>query len=766
MSFIYGTAGNDSLVGSADGPGNSLDYLVGREGNDTLAAGGVSQTLDGLAGDDVLIGKSGTQAYGGQGHDLLQGVDDGFGDDGNDTITGFTGAGGFFGSSLRGGGGNDSIIGTDHADLISGGGGTNVIIAGAGNDVFMAFDYAHHGGIVEYGSVVSDGHPGSNTIDGGPGNDTLRFSEFVGGSHGVLGNARVDLASGTATTESFIDTYSYNNYIGPGYYQFSSFENAETGDGADSINGTSGANYLEGNKGADTISGGEGDDRIVGDSFRLNFGIEGSNLLRGEGGNDSIAGGDVADRIEGGSGADTVDGGDGADLVFGGDGADRLDGGRGADTLTGGAGADTFVFYNNSFDAHAAFANVVTDWSPGEPLLFEPGLFGSASRGYVERTAVSYDAAYDDATAIIRSANVVFVATQVGSDVVIFADTSARQFESAKTLDDAVILQGRSLSDISAASIQNAVAVDIGAGPTPPPGGTPPAGGPPSAGGGVTFEAINPSAALTISATDKVVFSGGSATQASILYGADTITIVLGGTTVVFGPGIAAASQAGNLAFPDGSAFYIGLGEPNSFVGRATGDAAFGGLGDDTLDGAAGGDLLHGNQGVDRLIGGDGDDTVYGGQDDDILLLGDGLNFGQGNKGQDMVTGGAGADTLLGGQDNDTIQGDAGPDLLIGNRGDDSIAGGAGNDTLYGESGTDVLSGGAGADAFHAYVGQEIDRIVDFDRAAGDRIVLNPGVAYNATQVGSDVVVTLGGSDQFVLVGVSLASLTGDWIGP
>jgi hypothetical protein len=39
------------------------------------------------------------------------------------------------------------------------------------------------------------------------------------------------------------------------------------------------------------------------------------------------------------------------------------------------------------------------------------------------------------------------------------------------------------------------------------------------------------------------------------------------------------------------------------------------------------------------------------------------------------------------------------------------------------------------------------------------------GMTHSESQVGADVVVNLGGGDQFVLVGVTLASLTGDWIG-
>ncbi len=38
-------------------------------------------------------------------------------------------------------------------------------------------------------------------------------------------------------------------------------------------------------------------------------------------------------------------------------------------------------------------------------------------------------------------------------------------------------------------------------------------------------------------------------------------------------------------------------------------------------------------------------------------------------------------------------------------------------------------------------------------------------MTHSESQVGADVVVNLGGGDQFVLANVTLATLTGDWIG-
>src|SRR6185436_14477579 len=54
--------------------------------------------------------------------------------------------------------------------------------------------------------------------------------------------------------------------------------------------------------------------------------------------------------------------------------------------------------------------------------------------------------------------------------------------------------------------------------------------------------------------------------------------------------------------------------------------------------------------------------------------------------------------------------------------------GGAGNDTLSGGAGADVLDGGSGADRFvfdSAPGARNVDEIVDFSAAQGDRIVLD-----------------------------------------
>jgi serralysin len=77
----------------------------------------------------------------------------------------------------------------------------------------------------------------------------------------------------------------------------------------------------------------------------------------------------------------------------------------------------------------------------------------------------------------------------------------------------------------------------------------------------------------------------------------------------------------------------------------------------------------------------------------------------------------------------------------------------------------DSLTGGLGAEIYHASSDAGIERILDFSRAQGDRIMLDPGTSYSVHQSGADTVIDLsGGVSQMILVGVSASTLQGDWI--
>ncbi|MBZ4022933.1 hypothetical protein CKO11_10725 [Rhodobacter sp. TJ_12] len=298
MANIYGTSGNDSLLGT-----RYDDRITGAAGDDTLAGEGGHDRIEGGTGNDVLSG--------GTGNDTLIGNED------NDVIDG--------------GAGDDQIYGGTGDDTLSAGAGANTVYGGAGNDVWLGGDslafgtdavYLEEGDDLAYVGWFVSGAP--DTIDAGTGNDTLSLENIPGAYD--LGITLND--TGAATTSGFGSVVS-------------GFENVIGNDGNNALTGNSAANMLDGGLGNDTLSGNAGDDSLYGgagdDSV---IGGTGADLLTGDAGSDTLAGGDGNDTLSGGAENDLLYGDADADSLDGGTGDDTLDGGAGDDTLHGGAGAD------------------------------------------------------------------------------------------------------------------------------------------------------------------------------------------------------------------------------------------------------------------------------------------------------------------------------------------------------------------------------------------------------------------------------------------
>ena len=201
----------------------------------------------------------------------------------------------------------------------------------------------------------------------------------------------------------------------------------------------------------------------------------------------------------------------------------------------------------------------------------------------------------------------------------------------------------------------------------------------------------------------------------------------------------------------------IGNAADNALAGGGGNDSLSGGEGRSYLRGEAGDDIIrggslfddiHGNMGADTEYGGEGDDWVVGGQHNDQLFGEGGADIVYGNMGDDVLYGGPGADLMRGGQDNDVIHGEDGDDWISGDRG------------------ADTLWGGAGADSFHTWGEAGLDRIMDFNRAEGDRVLVSEGATFSVAQSGADVLVSLSGGAQLTLANVNVAALTEGWIVP
>jgi phospholipase/lecithinase/hemolysin len=198
---------------------------------------------------------------------------------------------------------------------------------------------------------------------------------------------------------------------------------------------------------------------------------------------------------------------------------------------------------------------------------------------------------------------------------------------------------------------------------------------------------------------------------------------------------------------------------------RGSDMAVQGGPNNDSIFAIGGSNILLGAGGADSITGGTGHDTINGNMGDDVILArsasGDQLLGGQGNDWIDLtastahnfVNGNLGNDVLIGGSGGDTLRGGQGNDLIVG---------GSGADWISGDRGDDTLTGGGGADTFHAAYGS--DRVTDFDQAQGDRVQIDAGVTYTASQVGPDTVIDLSNGAHMTLAGVQMTTLTDGWI--
>ena len=756
-TYIRGTAGDDSLVGTA-----LADNLDGGAGNDTL---------DGLAGADKLIGGLGNDTYivdnagdivtelANEGSDIVRasvtytlsanvenltltgtGAINGTGNALDNILTGNTGT-----NTLSGGAGNDTYIVQNTTDIVteSAGGGTDTVQSSVSftlgaeveNLVLTGTSAINGTGNALNNLIVANA--GSNVLAGGTGTDTL---SYISAASGVTVSLAVTTAQATGGSGS--DTISaFENLIGSAF--------------ADTLTGAAGANTLTGgagndtyvvqdttdvvvevaNEGIDTVQssvtfvlGAEVENLVLTGTAAINgTGNALNNLIVANAGNNILSGGLGTDTVSfagsssgvsvslalttaqttGGSGSDTLSG---FENIVGSSFADNLVDAIGVNTLTGGAGNDTYTIQDLG-DVIVENAGEGTD---------------------TVNSSVSYT----------LSANVENLTLTGGS-----ATNGA-----GNDLDNIIV--GNAANNSLSGGAGNDT-LDGGAGSDSLAGGT----------GNDVY----------------IVDSAGDTVTEAAAEGIDRIQTAL---TYTLGVNIE------NLTLT-GSASVNGTGNAldNEIIGNAGANTLTGGDGNDTLDGGAG---------IDTLVGGLGDDTYVVDAAGDIVteaanagtdtirtllasysiatltnienltgiatvaqtLTGNaGNNTITGNTGADRLDGGAGADTLIGGAGNDTYVVDnagdvvteaasAGTDTietglslysiaallnvenltgtattgqtLTGNSGANVITGGSGNDTIDGGAGADTMSGGTGNDTYVVDVAGDI--ITELANAGSDTI--------------------------------------------
>ncbi|MDH4278926.1 MAG: endonuclease/exonuclease/phosphatase family protein [Acidimicrobiia bacterium] len=171
---IEGTAGGDLIFGTS---GNDIiftyggdDTIFGRSGNDIICSGDGDDVISASDGDDRVDAGSGDDTvYSGDGDDLVVAVT------GDNTITG-----GWGDDHIIAGQGDDTVFAGGGDDVVDVGDGANTVVAGPGDDdvtggtdgdqLFLGFgdDVARSGA----GDDQIYGGPGDDTVDAGAGTDT------------------------------------------------------------------------------------------------------------------------------------------------------------------------------------------------------------------------------------------------------------------------------------------------------------------------------------------------------------------------------------------------------------------------------------------------------------------------------------------------------------------------------------------------------------------------------------------------------------------
>jgi Ca2+-binding RTX toxin-like protein len=327
--FQLGGAGNDSfsvdesageVISAGDGDdrvslnGESLTSFDGGAGLDTMSVGGSLRSnidMNAYPGLENLEG-AGDHVTLVIGNALNNRISAEFSTDGDIT--------------LRGMGGNDTLVGGETDDQLEGGEGNDSLIGNAGNDTL-------------------DGGNGTDFADGDGGNNThISIEQFAGGgSASIAIVSRVLTATGTGGNDTITIQRSLSDDV---IVKVGSLSRTFDMDDFDTV-------LLQGLGGNDTITI---LDPIVAGSLVRKVTLDGgagNDSLTGNSGDDVIRGGDGLDTLVGLGGRDAISGNAGNDQLFGGTGLDFLDAGDNDDFIdsSDSAGGDTVLGGNGTADS-------------------------------------------------------------------------------------------------------------------------------------------------------------------------------------------------------------------------------------------------------------------------------------------------------------------------------------------------------------------------------------------------------------------------------
>ena len=357
----------------------SIEYLVGSAFADVLTANPLAgSTLQGNAGDDILIGGTGSDfLLGDAGADRLLGLG------GRDGTSYVTSRGAvrvdLAAGTARGGDAEgdvlvsiEDVMGSAFADVLEGTSGANRLAGWIGDDVIDG-----RGGDDELTADLGDDTvhargDGADRIDGGEGRDLLSYARATAG-------VTVDLAAGIGRRAGVLFDPDRIAHVVVDEVETdrSTFEDLDGSRFGDALTGDLAANLIQGLAGDDTIDGGAGDD-----------------TLRGGAGADALTGGtgrDWADYTDGFGVAVALSSGVGAGSTAEGDtltGIENLRGSAGSDFLVGDGAANHIA---PGLSAFGGLDSVVggggedtldVDYSDGD---FGRGVTGGIATGRLER---------------------------------------------------------------------------------------------------------------------------------------------------------------------------------------------------------------------------------------------------------------------------------------------------------------------------------------------------------------------------------------------
>ena len=776
-----GTLGTPGELTPTPFSGFSNNTVNGSEARDIMAGGDGKDIVDGRGGDDILYGDSIN--------------DDVFGD--NDIIDG-----GIGNDEIYGGGGMDLISGGTGNDYLSGGAGKDYIYASVGDDTLI-------GGTGDDVLIANDsGTSGSDTFiySRGDGNDTI-YESGSGDARGEtdvlvltdidssdvqLTRSGYDLLILIKSTGDIITVVSHfahrapNEYVAGNGLEFIRFADGQWDRQqifeAAWIRGTDGRDVLENLsslQGDDTFYAGKGNDVIQAGQGTNTF-----IYARGDG-NDVIN--DGANSFYGPTAIDTLKLTDlnAADVEFSRSGNDLLM------KIFATGEIVTVLGQFNTLQAAPDIGLEAIRFANGEEWGRQQILQNAWFRGTDGRDAISLDPRSNDIVEAGRGDDLIYSGT--GSDTFLYSrgdgndviDGEPNNFYGPTDVD---ILK---LKDIESSDVQLSRSGDklfikiISTNETIS-----------------VIGQFDDFAAANGRGLEYIEFANGDQWDRETILGIATSSApFIAGTRA--NETLVGSSVSQNIYGEAGNDRIDGLGGNDLLYGgqgddtllisvNAPGDfvTADGSLGTDTLDlsgfGAAAwvdlvtngaevktrdqADLTAGTwrdvadvARVENVTGTAYSDQISGDAGNNILI---------GGVGADVLDGRSGNDSILGGTGNDSLTGGMGADLLDGGDGSDVLSGGLGTDTLIGGAGDDVLTGGTEADLFVFGAGSGSDTITDFVTGSGadhdvikfDRAVFADyaAVLTNASQIGSDVVISLGNGFNLTLQDTDLATMTID----